>query len=120
MNIVLVVDDEPASAEETAEALADAGLAARWTNDPGEALVRAADPRIGLVVTDLRMPVVDGCGLIRKLGELRPDLRFIVISGNSADEAPEGVAVLRRFTKPFDIGELVAAAIDAVSAPASR
>jgi DNA-binding NtrC family response regulator len=121
MTGVLVVDDEPASAEETAEALVDAGLSACWTSDPNEALARAGDRGIGIVVTDLRMPRVDGGDLIRRMLWLRPELRFIVVTGHAADDVPvEADVVLDRFAKPYDIAELVASVVRAVSAPAAR
>jgi len=60
MTTVLIVDDEALAAEETAEALELAGLSTQWSADPFDALARAADSAIGLVVTDLRMPGLDG------------------------------------------------------------
>jgi CheY-like chemotaxis protein len=59
---------------------------------------------IDLLVTDLRMPKMDGRELTRRALELRPDLRVLVVTG-LADEGPlppEGA-----LTKPFSAGSLL-------------
>src|SRR5258708_11763609 len=89
MTTVLIVDDEALAAEETAEALELAGLSTQWSADPFDALARAADSAIGLVVTDLRMPGLDGAHLIDRMRASRPDLRFVIVTGHGTiDQGP--------------------------------
>lgn len=49
-----------------------------------ELLNEAADDRVELVLTDLRMPVMDGRQLAAALARLRPDLPIIFMSGFTA------------------------------------
>lgn len=62
-----------------------------------------------LVITDIRMPVVDGLALIESASKIRPDTRFIILSGYSdfqyAKQAMRFGAV-DYLTKPLDELEL--------------
>ncbi|HKU04751.1 MAG TPA: response regulator [Bradyrhizobium sp.] len=118
MSAVLVVDDDPYSAEELAEAFEDAGIAASWSSDPEEALRRGADPSIRLVITDLRMPGIGGEQLIAQLHAERPDLRFIVITGHAGhadDPFTGGCEILARFGKPVRSPAVVKLALEALA-----
>ena len=113
MTAVLVVDDEAFAAEETAEALEAAGIEARWCSDPITALQLAEHPDIALVITDLRMPVLDGACLIERLRAARPHLRFIVVTGHASavdGDAAQGDGIVGCFRKPVDVAMLAAAA----------
>jgi DNA-binding NtrC family response regulator len=110
MRTVLVVDDEPLAAEELCEALDLAGIPSVFAIDPLDALAHAADPAIGIVVTDLKMPTMSGSILMDRLRGMRPDLAFVIVTGHGApspDEAePQGV--LCQLRKPVDPARLVA------------
>lgn len=108
--MLLIVDDEPLVAEEMAEALDLAGIPAQWSTDPLEALARAAALDIRLVVTDLRMPGLDGAVLIDRLRAFCPGIRFVIVSGHGAagNDAADPPDVLGRFRKPVDVAALIA------------
>jgi FixJ family two-component response regulator len=62
----------------------------------------ASSGSIGLIVTDLTMPIMDGHQLIRLARSLYPEVRIVCMSGCS-DRVPPGVAFLR---KPFTVSML--------------
>jgi CheY-like chemotaxis protein len=65
---VLVVEDEPASRKEYVEFLTTLGYSCRSVSHGAEALkIIAATPSIGVVVTDLDMPTMDGLSLLSEL-----------------------------------------------------
>ncbi len=109
---VLVVDDEPFIVELLADALAAEGYEVDTAADGVLALDRISRRSYDLILSDLRMPGMDGLALYRELASRRPDLvrRMIFISGTSAQ--PEyrgfleqtGVPVL---PKPFRLEELL-------------
>jgi len=111
---VLIVDDEPDISANIAEYLSRKGFVARIASDGVEALeALSADPAISLIVTDLRMPRLDGLGLLARLKEVRAtDMpRIIVISGHGGDgDAAEVLAqgAYRFMSKPLNMKQLIA------------
>jgi len=74
------------------------------TNSPGEGLKIIRDGSFDLVITDLKMPGIDGMELFNEIRENQPGLPVIIItaygSQEAADEAiQEGIADF--ITKPF-------------------
>ncbi len=111
MKKILVVDDEPAVLFALSEALTDKrrGLKVVTARDGREAMAILDSDRIHLVVTDLRMPEVDGFELLAHLRRTRPELPVIVMTALGSAETsgrlePEGV--LECLSKPFDIAVL--------------
>jgi CheY-like chemotaxis protein len=89
---VLVVEDEDGVRELVRQILVEHGhpvLTARHGRDALQLAERYERP-IELLVTDVVMPEMGGGELVRRLTELRPDLRVLYISGYTNDE------VLRR------------------------
>ncbi|MEO9191680.1 MAG: response regulator [Acetobacteraceae bacterium] len=88
---VLLVEDEQLIAELFAETLAEDGHEVSIAGDGREALDLFAEAEaIGrpydLVVTDVRMPRMDGVTLTRQLRATRPELPVIVVSGYASPE----------------------------------
>ncbi len=110
---ILVVDDDRPVAFLLADVIARDGHVVDTAFDGLAALARIEDQAYDAVVTDVRMPRLDGPGLVRELARLRPALsrRVIVVSGEAIDAATRleleaaGVPIL---TKPFDLGRLLA------------
>lgn len=120
---VLVVDDEAWLAEELADGMGSAGIAARIVHSAAEALaVLATDATIGVVVTDLRMPGQDGLSLARHLIEgRRPEhaLKLVVMTGHATiDDAAAAVrtGVFDFLRKPFALDEMLSAVTKALDA----
>ena len=111
MKKILVVDDEPAVLFALSEALTDKrrGLKALTARDGREAMSILDSDKVHLVVTDLRMPDVDGFELLAHLRRTRPELPVIVMTALGSAETsgrldPDGV--LECLSKPFDIAVL--------------
>ena len=86
---ILIVDDEPEVAEMLAEVLAPLGCRVEIAHGGRAALDRLASARFDLVLTDIRMPDVDGRQLYRALTEHDKEHapRVVFISGDSLSDA---------------------------------
>lgn len=80
---VAFVDDDPDLRDANAQALRLAGFAAAPLGSAQAALDRIGPDYAGVVVTDVRMPGMDGIELFRRLRALDPDIPVIVISGHA-------------------------------------
>ena len=80
---ILVVEDEPAVRQLVSAALERAGyrvLEAR-NGEKAMSLFDANEADIDLLLTDLRMPQMDGAELVRRLRSRAPGLKVICVSG---------------------------------------
>jgi DNA-binding NtrC family response regulator len=108
---VLVVDDEPDIAELVAEHLRRDGLTVEVVASGRKALMRLKAEAFDVVVSDLRMPDLDGTALVTALRELHPSLarRVVLITGDALGAEFNEVirdAELQVFEKPLDIAAL--------------
>lgn len=114
--VILVAEDEPVVRNFVQLALTRAGYKVIAACDGAEAmrLSRAFEGDIHLVLTDIKMPNMVGPALIDQICRERPDIRFLVMSGNStAVELPETLRpdMLRKPFLPADLLERVAQAL---------
>jgi DNA-binding NtrC family response regulator len=106
---VVVVDDEPRMAATVAMALGRAGHDCE-TCGSGEEAIAAVELRgADVVVTDWRMPEMDGVDLMRRLRARWPGLPVILITAHASVQS--AVAAMREgafdyVAKPFDNDEL--------------
>jgi len=110
--IVAVVDDDPSVRESLESLIASAGLTACVFSRAEDFLRGDGLASAGCLITDVRMPGMDGVALQRHVRSLRPDLPVIFITAHDDDEVErralaEGAACFLR--KPFDAGELLRA-----------
>lgn len=89
---VLIVDDDPVCLEEYAELLESLGYPCHQASDAATALrLISSDHRIGIVLTDLLMPEMDGLTLLDELSNrfmtTRPLLAIVVTGQTSLDIA---------------------------------
>lgn len=113
---LLVVDDEPFILREIVRALSRRWASVQQANSAAEAgRLAAANPGIGVLVTDIRMPGEDGLHLASRLSAARSEadaLEVVLISGHAmpADVADASRAEAMEFIqKPFRLSELEAA-----------
>ncbi len=62
---VLILDDEPAMLENCRRILTSAGYDCLLTSDPLEAVSLLGSEQPDVLITDLRMPVMDGMDILR-------------------------------------------------------
>lgn len=88
---VLVAEDEALAAMAIEDFLSRKGYRVTLAGDGQEAVERLRDDPADIVITDLRMPRLDGRGLIREVRGVSPTLPVIVMTGyltaESADDA---------------------------------
>src|SRR5690349_14410698 len=107
---ILLVDDDPDLLRLISLRLSSAGYKVR-TADSGEtALAAIAIARPGIVVTDLRMPGIDGMQLFEAIHRRHPALPVIILTAHGT--IPDAVDATQRgvfgfLTKPFDSQELL-------------
>jgi two-component system response regulator GlrR len=120
---ILLVDDDPDLLKLISLRLTSAGYRVR-TADSGEtALAALAIVRPSAVITDLRMPGIDGLQLFDAIHRQDPALPVIILTAHGT--IPDAVAATQRgvfgfLTKPFDSQDLlqkVAAAIKVTGEP---
>ncbi|PZQ48393.1 MAG: Fis family transcriptional regulator [Rhodovulum sulfidophilum] len=106
---VLLVDDDEAMRGSTAQALELAGFAVEPLASGEEALRFAGQGFTGVVVSDIRMPGMDGMTLLGRVREADPELPVILVTGHA--EVPLAVEAIRGgaydfIEKPFVAQEL--------------
>ena len=111
---ILVVDDEPMITGFLEEVLRFSGFAVSVFNDAKELIAhyRSVHNKVGLVITDMRMPGMSGYACFKELKKINPEVRVIALSGEcSSDELNEmfmeGFCAFRK--KPVSMKDLKAA-----------
>src|SRR5919199_620602 len=107
---LLLVDDETALREAIAERLADHGFIVEQASSGEEALARLADFAFDILVTDLRLPGVDGRAVLDAALERYPEIIAIIITGfgtvkDAVNAIKQGAADF--ITKPFQFDALL-------------
>ncbi len=119
---ILVVDDEETIRELLSRTLALADYEVNVVPDGRTAVERMRLIPYDLLITDLRMPGVDGLTVIREARRLRADIPVIVVTGYSTEaSAIEAInlGVQGYLTKPFRVPRVLAAAAKALGEIAS-
>src|SRR5918992_1817763 len=107
---LLIVDDEPALREAIAERLTDHGFVVEQAGSGEEALQRLAQFAFDILITDLRLPGINGREVLDAALERYPDLIAIVITGygtvkDAVDAIKQGASDF--ITKPFQFDALL-------------
>jgi len=119
--MILVVDDDAAHRDLHCMMLRRAGYHAEGADGGEEALRWMVGSRPALVLTDLRMPGLDGFAFVERL-RAQPRLTglpVIMVTGDAPDAADRAVAagLHALLAKPVDMAELLSAVADALVAP---
>ena len=83
---ILVADDDRTIAHLIREIIERRGSTALVAYDGEQALKIFNNFKVDLIITDLKMPHVDGMNLIKTVRELSPDIPIIVITGYGSDQ----------------------------------
>ncbi len=115
---VLLVDDDPDLLKLIGLRLSAAGYRVRSAESGEAALSQIAISRPAVVVTDLRMPGIDGLQLFEQINAQHPTLPVIILTAHGT--IPDAVAATQRgvfgfLTKPFDPQELLKKVAQAVA-----
>ncbi|MCA9189329.1 MAG: response regulator, partial [Planctomycetales bacterium] len=104
--LVLFVDDEAGVVSACKRALRREPWEIRITTSADEALQLIAAEDFAVVVSDQRMPAMDGAELLRQVSQLKPDTVRIILTGHadidSAVDAINRGHVFRLLGKPWN------------------
>ena len=78
---VFVLDDEPAVCEAVARILRGIGVKTSCYTDPATCLVGLRSQKCSLLITDLKMPEMDGIEVLKRVRRIAPLVPVLVISG---------------------------------------
>ena len=124
---VLIVDDESQMLGELEEALSDYGFSVRTATSGAIALgLLASEPEIGVMISDIRMPEMDGFELTRLVLAQRAEIEaveVILITGHaSLDDAVSAIhnGAFDFVRKPFRINSIVSACTRAMARAIGR
>jgi DNA-binding response OmpR family regulator len=115
---LLIVDDEKNIRLTLSQALEILEVETDTAANGEEALVKLKEREFGLILLDLKMPGMDGMEVLRRVREIRPDIRIIIITAygtvESAVEAMKLGAVdfIQKPFSPEEIRELVSRVMD--------
>lgn len=121
---LLIVDDEPAVLAMMMLALDGQGYRVLTARSAREALALMASNAVQVIVTDQRMPEMDGAELLQRVGALYPETLRIVLTGFADTDylrsAMRSGEIYKFITKPWDEANLRKQVSDAFRQQSSR
>jgi len=108
---LLIVDDEGALREILAEEFESHGAIVTSAGDGRAALELWRPDRFDAVLSDMRMPEIDGLTLVRRAraaGDLRTPVLLCSGYNDIDDEERRKLGIVEVFAKPFKVSELLA------------
>lgn len=106
----LVVDDNLEFAENVAEIIRDAGAEVTVSTDPRQALECVRGSRFDALVTDMRMPGLNGAELVHEVRAIDPGVPIILVSAYAQDaqlRAARNEGLLAVLQKPSQVPRLL-------------
>jgi two-component system, NtrC family, response regulator HydG len=83
MKNILIVDDEEEAIDVLSDFLSDLGYSVKTALNGEEALEVLINKKVDIVLLDLRMPRIDGEGILKIIRDLNPATAVIVMTGYS-------------------------------------
>src|SRR5215813_1056933 len=107
---LLLVEDEAPLRQAIAEQLSDRGYHVEQAESGEAAIARLADFAFDIIITDLRLPGIDGSAVVEAAVERYPQIIAIVVTGYGT--VKDAVGAIKRgawdfVSKPFQIDELL-------------
>jgi len=114
---IILIDDDQDLLNALSEAYELADISIRPFQNPAKALKSINSGLTGAVVTDVRMPEMDGIDLFRKVQEIDPKIPVILITGHA--DVPMVLSMLKEgvfdfLSKPLNIEDLIATSLRAL------
>ncbi len=109
-NKILILDDEESLIKWLSYALGEKGFSVFATTEPNEALARLHMESFDCIISDIKMPRIDGFSFLRKVRSIYPSVPVIFITAYGSMES--AINALRDkasdyILKPFGIDEIV-------------
>ena len=107
---ILIVDDEKAIRESVSLVLSEEGYETEIASNGKEALKHLNEKDFEVMITDLKMPEMDGIELIKKSLKICPGTSVIIITAHASVESAIEALRIGAFDyilKPFDFGDLI-------------
>lgn len=105
---ILVVDDEPQVRRLVSSALRLRGFDVIEAADAAQALSAVDDPGIGLLLSDVEMPAMDGFELADLVKRKCPDCGVLLMSGHACNRSECSYPFLRKPFLPSDLVDRIA------------
>lgn len=123
--LILVVDDEERIRETASAALEAFGYNCITAADGSEGIAKFAEEleNVGVVLTDISMPKMDGPSMIRTIRKLAPNVTIVAMSGLMTGEQRsnlEELGVRQHVTKPFTAETLLRSISEAIESPGRK
>lgn len=112
MTLVLIVDDDPALLEALPPMIGFrlANIDCETALSPEEALRLISTKHYDVIVSDIKLPGMNGLDLLRRIRSIRPQTPVVMMTGHGDDtvrQAALSAGAVGFLQKPFDRDELV-------------
>ena len=109
---IVVVDDYDVICDNLRLMLEEEGFDVETFNDPLKALEYCKCHRCDMIISDVRMPGMDGLSLLEKIRKYQPGIRTMVISSRYDEDEDLARSLMKRhcdaaFPKPFSLSALL-------------
>lgn len=107
---ILIVDDEALIRWSVAESLEAAGFTTSEASSAAEAITRLGEDAFAVVLLDLRLPDSSDLGLLRRIRQLAPAARVILMTAYGTPEIlaeARQLGAVQTLSKPFDMTRIV-------------
>lgn len=115
---ILIVDDEALIRWSVAESLEDAGFATAEAGSAAEAIRQLDGNGFAVILLDLRLPDSADLGLLRRIRQIAPEARVILMTAYGTPEIlaeARQLGAVNTLSKPFDMARIVGLVRDAAT-----
>lgn len=117
---ILLVDDEDIVIECCLRILAESAYQVEYVQSGLEALKKVEESPFDLIILDFMMPKMDGMEVLRRVRQIQPGIKVIMVTGLDQSETArraKDLGVFAYLPKPFDPDDLKQAVERAVTEP---
>jgi len=108
---ILVVDDEDHIRRILVRALMAEGYDVSDASNGADAITKVIDSTFDILISDVRMPGMNGLEAVRAIKSKRPEVIAVITSGVADEETAQAEAIAAGasayFTKPYSLDELL-------------
>jgi CheY-like chemotaxis protein len=115
---VLIVDDEPVVCQSFQRVLTDAGYDVHTETNGRKALATFGDKPFDVVLTDLKLPDINGLEITRQVRQARPEVPVMIVTGYGSPDSEreaEELGVFKYLRKPIAPDALRQVTADAIA-----